>query len=164
MKKLTIILIIIYLFSFGVSAQIETEAPSCKKRELQKWELLSQEGKHEEAIVELQKQIDLGDKKSKNRDYWHLGQLYAYNNDYETAIVCLKKSTNFIGLLFDKYWRYYYKGTLAFLERDKNKLQKYYKKIQKGNSAYYEGNVNTLKSLYNQFDKTYLEAYSSGKN
>jgi len=143
LERYIIFFVIIHILCFGISAQINTTVSSCKQRELQKWELLSQEGKYEEAIIELQKQIVLGDKKSKHKDYWHLGQLYAFENDYATAVVYIKKSTNTIDLLVDKYWKYYYKGTIAFLQRKKNKLHKYYKKMQKEKSEYYEGNAST---------------------
>ncbi|MDD2387214.1 MAG: hypothetical protein PHP52_10585 [Bacteroidales bacterium] len=160
LKISLIILVIIQLCNIEAFAQTLTTGSSCKQRVLQAWELLAQDGKYEEAIVELQKQIDLSNKKFKYRDYWHLGQLYAYKNDYTTAIFYLKKSTNLFDQLFDKQWRFYYKGTIAFLERDKAKLLKYHEKMQKQNSAYYEGNANTLKSLYENFDKQYFEAYS----
>lgn len=141
-------------------AQINRTESSCKAKVLQKWEILSQEGHYDVAIFELKKQINLGGKKTKHRDYWHLGQLYAFKNDYDTAIIYIRKSTNIVDLLFDKYWRYYYKGTMAFLKRDKDKLYKYYMKMEKENSAYYEGNTNILKSLYLNFEKQYLDAYN----
>jgi tetratricopeptide (TPR) repeat protein len=161
-QRYILIFVLIQLFSVDIAAQTNTTT-ACKKRELQKWELLSQEGKYDEAIIELQKQIKLADKKSKHKDYWHLGQLYAFKNDYATAIIYLKKSTNSFDLLFDKYWRYYYKGTIAFLQRKKNKLQKYHKKMQKAKAEYYKGNAATLESLYLNYEKPYLEAYSAYK-
>jgi tetratricopeptide (TPR) repeat protein len=160
LQKLFLFLVVTHFLCFEISAQINRTESLCKKRVLQKWEILSQEGKYEEAIAELQKQMDLEDNKSKHKNYWHLGQLYAFNGDYATAISHLKKSTNMFDLLFDKFWRYYYKGTIAFLQRDKTKLNKYNSKMQKKKSAYYEGSTNTLKSLYENFDKEYVEAYN----
>ncbi|PLW95056.1 MAG: hypothetical protein C0592_00930 [Marinilabiliales bacterium] len=133
--------------------------PSCKVRVMQKWELLSQEGKFDEAIIELNRHIDSTGNKSKHQNYWHLGQLYAFNNDYDTAVQYMKKSTSIFDLMFDKYWRLYYKGTIAFLQRDKEKLQKYYLKLLQHNSAYYERNTKTLESLYLNFDEQYFDAY-----
>jgi tetratricopeptide (TPR) repeat protein len=151
--------VIFHILHIEIFAQISTCGPSCRNRELQKWEILSQEGKYDEAIIELQNYILFGDKESKHKYYWHLGQLYAFKNDYATAVIYLKKSTKIFDLLFDKYWRYYYKGTIAFLQRKENKLHKYYLKMQKENSEYYKGNTSTLKSLYINFEKPYLDAY-----
>jgi tetratricopeptide (TPR) repeat protein len=163
LQRYILIFVIIHLLCVDISAQTNTAAV-CKKRDLQNWELLSQEGKYDEAIIELQNQIKLGNKDSKHKDYWHLGQLYAFKNDYATAIIYLKKSTNSFDLLFDKYWRYYYKGTIAFLQRKKKKLQKYHKKMQQAKSEYYKGNATTLESLYLNYEKPYLEAYSAHNN
>ncbi|MDD2634749.1 MAG: hypothetical protein PHW82_04550 [Bacteroidales bacterium] len=160
--KITIcILITFQLHNIGIFAQADSTGFLCRTRELQAWEVLSQNGKYEEAIVELTQQIDLDNKRLNNKDYWHLGQLYAYKNDYIIAIYYLKKSTNLFDRIFDKEWRFYYKGTIAFLKRDKDKLLKYYEKLQKQNSTYYKRNANTLKSLYENFEKGYFEAYNN---
>lgn len=160
LQNLFLFLVLSPFLCFEISAQTNRSDSSCKKRVLQKWENLSQDGKYEEAIAELRKQMNFEDNKSKHKDYWHLGQLYAFNNDYDSAICYFKKSANMFDLLFDKFWRYYYKGTIAFLQRDKTKLNKYNCKMQKKKSAYYEGSANTLKSLFENFEKEYFEAYN----
>ena len=97
--------------------------------------------------------------KDKKMDYWHLGQMYACDNDYATAIIYLKKSTNMGGRLMDREWRLYYKGTLAFLKKDKMKLKTCHTRLWGKHSSYYEKNACALKGLYENFDKPYREAY-----
>ena len=63
--------------------------------------------------------------------------MYACNNDYENAIKYIKKSSSIFNRMFDEGWRWYYKGTIAFLDRDKDKLYHYYSKLNNSNTGYY---------------------------
>ena len=96
--------------------------------------------------------------RNKNADYLHIARNYGYLNDYEKATFYLKKSMKDIDESSDDQYWWYYQGTLAFFQRDKNKLKTYMTKLQKNHSAYYEKNYKTLKSLYDNFDKGYREA------
>lgn len=97
--------------------------------------------------------------KNKNAIFWHIGQLYAYNNEYNYAIEYMKKSTSFLDQLFDREWRLYYKGTIAFLKKDMKNLKNYNDKLWNKHSEYYYFNACKLKALYDNFDKSYKLAY-----
>ena len=60
----------------------------------------------------------------------------------------------------DELFWWYYKGTLAFFERDKASLKEYLEKLEANYTPYYEKNFRTLKSLYENFEKGYREASS----
>jgi len=154
-------LLVILLITFcSVQAQDESEPGLCKKRKLEKWEELANKGKYKDAIDELVNYININPKKNKHRDYWHLGQLYAFDDNYHKALKYFRKSTNIFDKLADREWKLYYKGTIAFLKRDKDKLKRTIDKLLKMHSLYYKENANRLKALYDNFEKTYLEAYT----
>ncbi len=90
-------------------------------------------------------------------DYLHIARAYGYLGDYEKAIFYWKKCKQ-VTDGFDDQFEWYYQGTLAFFERDKEKLKKYLDKLEAEHTEYYKNNYNTLKSLYQNFDKSYLEA------
>lgn len=158
MKQIIHILFTIILFhSCAIFAQTDQNKYVCKKLEKEHWRELSEHGKFKEAISELFDTLQHQKHVNKHSVYWHIGQLYAFDNDYEKAIHYLKKSTNIFSRTFDREWRLYFNGTIAFLQKDKEKLQKCYDKLWNKHSAYNEKNALVLKGLYDNFDKTYWE-------
>jgi hypothetical protein len=79
--------------------------------------------------------------------HWHLGQLYAINDDTEKAITHMEKS---IGK-FDDQWNDYVNATIMFLKKDRNKFEKY------ANNENY--NNKTIERLRKCFYQSYKEAY-----
>jgi tetratricopeptide (TPR) repeat protein len=154
-----ILFIIISIQSLNTIAQSTQNNYVCKKQIKEQWRELAEEGKFKEAInllldtIQEHKHIDM------HSVYWHIGQLYAFDNDYGNAIRYLKKSTDIFDKLADREWRLYYKGTIAFLQKDKQKLESCYKRLWNKHSAYNEKNAFVLKGLYENFDKTYREVF-----
>ena len=147
------------LFPIVVLAQSINSGKTCKKRKVEKWEQLANEGNYQEAINLLLKSMEENKNAHKHRDYWHIGQYFALDNNYNKAIIYLKKSTNIFQRSVDREWRLYYKGTIAFLKRNKRDLKKYHDKLWKNHSGYYEKNACRLKALYENFEKPYKDAY-----
>ena len=78
---------------------------------------------------------------------WHLGQLYAMENNIGKAIENMKKS---IGTE-DQQWNDYVNATIAFLKNDREEFEKH------ANKENYNGK--TIEKLRNGFGKSYKEAY-----
>ncbi|MCK9498806.1 MAG: hypothetical protein M0Q45_04795 [Bacteroidales bacterium] len=148
---------------FSVCFSQENKSVICNLRTTEKWRIFAEEEKYSQALEILFDSIESSNCKNKNSIYWHIGQVYAYDNDYQTAIKYLKKSSDIFSLTFDRDWRLYYKGTIAFLKRDKNKLEKIGTKLCAKHSAYYYRNVCVVKSLNENFDDTYKNAYEKAK-
>ena len=125
----------------------------------EKWRALADEERYHEAISILLDSLQNIQKKNKHANYWHIGQLYACNNEYNFAVKYMKKSTNFLDKLFDREWRLYLNGTLAFLKRNQPKLKVCNDKLLHKHSDYYKFNVCTLNALYENYDKPYKLAY-----
>lgn len=157
--KISLLLFYIFLlFPLIFYAQSSSEKYSCKNEKPELWRVLSDKEKYKEAIKVIFDSLQANKKRNKSADYWHIGKLYAFDNDYKTAIVYIKKSSGFLIRLFDREWRLYYKGTIAFLERDKKRLKTYNTKLWEKHSEYYYKNACTLNNLYQNFDKSYKEA------
>ncbi|GLU44742.1 hypothetical protein [Allomuricauda sp. NBRC 101325] len=133
------------------SVIITDEAP-------EKWRILSDDGKYLEAASELLFLLLSDSSRNAHADYWHIGQMYAMANDYEKAIFYMDKAAVDIS---DEQWIWYYKGTIAFLKRDKPKLQKYADLLGKEHSKYYKVNADALEKLLVNFDKGYGKAILS---
>lgn len=93
---------------------------------------------------------------------WHAGQLFAFNNDYETAKVrfhhALDKNEGENPPLL---WNDYVYATLAFLDKDRNKLELHREKIAKGpiiNGK--RPNLEVVDNLLLYFDQPYSFAYA----
>lgn len=152
-------MILFLYFQFNLKAQESNgnrvEVNSKKEPEL--WMSLEENSKFLEAASYLLYKVQSDSTRNKHADYWHIGRMYGYLNDYEKAIFYLTKSTKNINPNDEQWWWYFY-GTIAFLERDKETLLKYMDKLNKDHSQYYESNAKTLVSLYENFDKNYREA------
>lgn len=92
---------------------------------------------------------------------WHAGQLYAFNNNYEMArqrflsAVDPTESAN-----SPIRWNDYVYATIAFIDKDLNKLMYYREEIAR--SPEWNGekvNLKVVDSLIKNFDKPYSAAY-----
>jgi tetratricopeptide (TPR) repeat protein len=149
--------LIIFCFFFFTSTAQTTS--TCKKETKDLWRELADSGKYQDAIDVLLDSLQTSKQKNKHEIYWHVGQLYAFNNEYDSAIENMKKSTNFFNKIFDREWRLYFNGTIAFLKKDKKKLKSYSEKLWKKHSGYYYFNAFKLKALYENFNMPYKLAY-----
>lgn len=90
---------------------------------------------------------------------WHLGQLYATNNEYEKAIQEMIKTLRPIDGTQDELnrsWNFYVMGTIAFLKNDKVSLTLYGDSL-KNNPVTMNSEV--LQRLLTGFGKLYKNAY-----
>ncbi|HOH84699.1 MAG TPA: hypothetical protein PLI16_08825, partial [Bacteroidales bacterium] len=91
MKILFHILLVFTFFSASM-AQTTSKDYVCRKETKELWRELADSGRYHEAINILMDSIQTSKQKNKKSAYWHVGQLYACNNEYEVAIEYLKKS------------------------------------------------------------------------
>lgn len=158
-RRICLSILIMFSFYYTGIAQTTNENNVCKIGTKEQWRELADSGRYDDAIVILLDSIQKNKHINKNSTYWHLGQLYACNNKYEIAIEYMKKSTSFFDKIFDREWRLYYMGTIAFLEKDKPKLKTCNDKLWNKHSEYYYFNACKLKALYENFDKPYKLVY-----
>jgi hypothetical protein len=150
----TIFYILVLTFSLGSFSQVKEEPI---------WWEMERKGQYLEVASYLLFKVQSDSTRNKHADYLHIARAYGYLNDYEKAIFYWKKCAEDLKLESDEQFWFYYCGTLAFFQRDKNELKKYMEKLEVNHSQYYENNYKTLKSLYEKFDKGYKEA-SNWKN
>lgn len=147
---------ILCLMSFYVLAQCD----STEVCQIEEWRMHSNSGNYKKAIECLNQELQKAEHRhQKHSILWHLGQMYACENEYDTAIIFLKRSTNLWTCLVDRQFYWYYRGTIAFLKRDKKKLYKYYLKLWPYKNGYYRKNALMLKRLYDNFEKPYSENF-----
>ncbi len=90
---------------------------------------------------------------------WHLGQLYATNNEYEKAIHEMIKTLRPLDGTQDELnrsWNYYVHGTIAFLKGEQDKLDLYIDSLVKSPVSM---NSDVLLRLRSNIDKPYKKAY-----
>jgi tetratricopeptide (TPR) repeat protein len=89
---------------------------------------------------------------------WHLGQIYGMNDDYETAIEnfekCLHESAKLD--IYKVAWNYYVHGSIAFMQRDEQKLDLYIDSLENHSETM---NLDVLIRLKEKFSRPYREAY-----
>jgi len=91
---------------------------------------------------------------------WHSGQIYALNDNYIEAIERFKKTINRDEPQDDAFkWNAYVKGSIAFLEKDKNALKLAINDLEKATNPNSIINLNILKSFDRCFNRPYREAY-----
>lgn len=152
----TVFTLTLCVVSFSLFAQCDS-AEICKTVE---WRMHSNAGSYNKAIKCLNRDLEKAENKhQKHSILWHLGQMYACNNEYDTAIVFMQKSTHYMVYFIDRQFYWYYRGTMAFLKRDKKKLHKYYMKLWPYRNGYYRKNAVMLKSLHDDFEKPYREIF-----
>jgi len=81
--------------------------------------------------------------------FWHIGQLYAFINDYDNAVKYMSKDE--VNYSIDKD---YQMGTIAFLKNDIDSLKRYY---LNGKHSYL--NKPILKRFIDYFDEPYKKTY-----
>jgi len=141
----------IFFISFTLFAQDKSEPI---------WWQMERDGEYLEAASFLLYKVQSDSSRNQHADYLHIARMYGYLNDYEKAKFYWKKSFELSDTDSDEQFQWYFKGTLAFFERDRDSLKKYYKLLESKHSPYYKNNYKLLKSLYENFDKGYLEASS----
>ncbi|MFD2588767.1 hypothetical protein ACFSQJ_17710 [Croceitalea marina] len=147
MKK--IIWIIFFAFSMNSFSQ-ESNEPI--------WWEMDRNGKHLEVASYLLYKVQSDSTRNKHADFLHIARAYGYLNDYEKASFYWKKCADDNAENCDEQFWWYYKGTLAFFERNREELLKYMLLLKKNHSDYYAKNARILESLYYKFDKGYQEA------
>lgn len=160
MKSLYICFVI-FVFTAQLFAQTHKTLTDSLEQNIE-WRELRDEGRYSDAIECLRNDLNaVENSKQKHAIYWHIGQMYAFKNDYDSAVTFIKKSTSFLSYLFDSQFYWYYRGTMAFLKRDKKKLHKYYLKLWPYKNGYYRKNALMLKKLFDDFGKPYSEIYGT---
>ncbi|MBO6533008.1 MAG: hypothetical protein JJ885_04785 [Muricauda sp.] len=124
------------------------------------WWEMEQNGKYLEMASYLLYKVQSDSTRNKHADYLHISRAYGYLNDYEKAIFYWNRAFDGITEENDKQAWWYYLGTLAFFERDRNELFKYMSLLKEKHSDYYSKNARTLESLYLKFDQGYKKASS----
>lgn len=147
-------------FCSNISAQTINKNNKCQKETKELWRDLADSGRYNDAINNLLDSIKKIKKKDNKKNYWHLGQLYACNNENDIAIEYIKKSTSFFDKILDREWRLYCNGTIAFLKKRQRRLNLCNKKLWNKHSDYYYFNACRLKALYENFEKPYRVAYN----
>lgn len=90
---------------------------------------------------------------------WHLGQLYATNNEYEKAIQEMIKTLRPIDGTQDELnrsWNFYVLGTIAFLKNDGNTLSRYADSLANNPVSM---NIEVLRRLEKNIGKSYKNSY-----
>lgn len=90
---------------------------------------------------------------------WHLGQLYALNNENEKAVVEMAKTLRPLSdeeVELNKSWNYYVLGTIAFLKNDSRTLSSYIDSLANNPITM---NIEVLRRLQVNIGKSYKNSY-----
>jgi hypothetical protein len=89
---------------------------------------------------------------------WHLGQLYGVIDRPDDAVDYFRQCiyTHSDLSVYQKAWNYYVKGSIAFMEKDKEGLNLYTDSLRNHDETM---NIEVLERLQANFDKPYKEAY-----
>ena len=94
MYKITLIFVLFCSFTNGQNQKINPDNPGTTKTDSyleQDWRKLSQNGNFVDAASELL-YLTLSDStRNRHADFWHIGQIYAQDNQYQKVIFYLKK-------------------------------------------------------------------------
>lgn len=121
------------------------------------WRKLAHSGQEKEAIKYMLSYLNTN--KSKLEDYqiggilWHIGQLYAFINDYDNAVKYMSKNN-----VRDTIELNYQMGTIAFLKNDVDSLKRHYGILLKNDPTGGSGR-DILKSFIDGFNKPYNQVY-----
>lgn len=116
------------------------------------WRKLAHSGKMKEAISYMKNYLKYNknklDEYQRGGIYWHIGQLYAFLDDYDNAIKYMSKEITDYE---------YQMGTIYFLKGNKDLLVKNYKELirKQGKTL----NAKVLKRFIDNFDKRYKDVY-----
>ena len=86
--------------------------------------------------------------------HWHLGQMYAINNNSDAAIEEMKQSY----VDGSKTWECYVNGTIAFLQKDKAALMESLEALSQQEN---QMNIEFLEKFVTNFEASYKEAYKA---
>lgn len=126
------------------------------------WRKLSAENKYSEAGNLVVSYLKSGKGNTNTHSLkWHAGQLFAMAGNNDVAKKYFKKTYSVLYKWFGgedgKTWYYYAKGTIAFIDKDKPKLENI---IKKWSSEYpKDKNFDVLKNLLNNWGRSYKDAY-----
>lgn len=125
------------------------------------WRTLASHGSYQEAATLIKMFLhENHDIPNKHSLHWHLGQMLAKAGETKEAIRYFKKTYNgfysMLGGRDGKTWYCYAKGTVAFLERDKNELLRMIDKWP--NENFQDLNYNMLQTLLNNWNLSYEDA------
>ena len=95
----------------------------------------------------------LSEQKSRNL-HWHLGQIHAFNENYQKAIRQMEQS--YAG--GSDTWKCYVDGSIAFLKEDKGALMDAVGALSQQDN---QMNLEFLEKFVKYFDLTYTEAYNA---
>jgi tetratricopeptide (TPR) repeat protein len=160
--NLKLIPVLMIFFALGAQGQEKTHPNNPRvilsENQPEKWRLLSQEKKYVESASELIYLVLSDTTRNKHADFWHIGQMYAMANQYDKAKFYMTKAV--VGdTTNDKQWMWYFYGTIAFLDRDRDSLEKYTKLLNDNHTQYYSANSKTLNRLLANFEKTYRDCF-----
>jgi hypothetical protein len=123
------------------------------------WRRLSAEKHYTDAATLLEDYVlNSPNAERKNPLYWHTGQMYACAGDTNKAVKYMKKTYNVFYKWFgDTQWYYFAKANVAFIERDRKKLENIIAKWEK--TLPKDGNYNDLLKLLNRWDLPYCDVF-----
>ncbi|MBS1772606.1 MAG: hypothetical protein JST82_07090 [Bacteroidetes bacterium] len=126
------------------------------------WRELSKQGKFQEAVLLLEDYMRNGNQPFNRQLFnWHTGQLWAMAGNAEKAVKYFHKTYNIFYKWFGgedgKTWYYFAKGTSAFVNGNKHRLEHIIIKWKKKYKP--DGNYKELTILYSNWGKPYAEAY-----
>jgi tetratricopeptide (TPR) repeat protein len=130
----------------------------CQTEDEKIWWEMQRNGKHLEVASYLLYKVQSDSTRNKHANYLHIARSYGYLNEYDKAVFYWKKSFEDLKPEDDEQFWWYYSGTLAFFERDKETLFKYMNLLKKTHYDVYKNNALLLESLYDNFDKEYEAA------
>lgn len=133
------------------------------------WRQLAENGRFLEAADFIDKYIE------KHRDlnesemtilHFHAGQMYAFANDYETAIERFQKSTySEEPPELSVRWNAYVHATIAFLKKDLRRLKECREEIADGPSRQGDkANLDVVDKLIEHVDESYSKAFLAAQN
>ena len=111
-----------------------------------------------DAYLEKHEGLDVSQRVNLN---FHAGQMYAFADDYRTALDRLNKSTYAEEPLeLPLRWNAYVQATIAFLNKDLKRLKECREEIAAGPTFHGEkGNLDVVDRLIEHFDEPYSRAY-----
>jgi|688.fasta_scaffold641840_2 hypothetical protein len=128
------------------------------------WRLLAKRQKYKEAaeliLDYLEANTNLREIEQINLQF-NAGQMYAFADNKSNALSCFKKAIlQPESDYYDFKWDAYVKGTIAFLEQDKEMLITCIENMLKGKleKGYYR-NVYILENMFSNLDQSYSDVY-----
>jgi len=126
------------------------------------WRKLSAAGQHEQAGQLIAAYIDHSPNvENKHSLHWHAGQMFASAQNTKQACRYFKKTYSVFYKWFGgddgKAWYFYAKGTVAFVQRNRELLERIIQHWQSHNLEQ-DRNYRSLVQMLEHWDKPYMEA------